>query len=1005
MASDTNSLYRGTPANVSAATAPPPPALQGVNGAGGAQGAAHVVSKPPPPPAEQLRQMMECSEVEVRTIEDRQSYCIIEDRWWRQWKKHAGYDEQQSETVAAPPPPGPIDNSELFDQESSIGRLKNHIEEVRAGSRYGQYFILTVDAYDLLEQWYGGGPRAERTAYEDSLFNVSLELHGMSLTAWKSSDLSGNAYTFNLSKYATVDDMKAKLCQQMHLDPDKTRLWDYFNKKYYGDQPLRGDQTLSAAKIMDNQDVLMEEQLEDGSWPEREKDLYDVGSGGGGWSTGGTGGQSGCDSAVNSVPPAVPGTVGLSNLGNTCFMNSVLQCLSHTPGLRHYFVSQAYMQHINVDNPLGHNGDVANAFASLLTLMWSGSTSHVAPRNFKWVMGRIRPQFAGYSQHDSQELLSFLLDGLHEDLNRVRVKPMTEPVEGNGRPDHEVAAEALNRHKLRNLSFVQELFLGQYKSTLVCPKTGYTSVTFDPFTSITLPLVSPQDEARRNIRVLVARKHHLTKAQVGVVQLSVHRSWTLRRVQEAAVEAANSSYGEANSSTGAVSERTESGQKISMRRSLLVEVYNGKVHDVYNLTDDQGKIGSNDIVVLFEVDDSRAFLENQSSPSGYTSLNPGVAGISNNHSSDDDGKEEEDVDMHEADLKDDVEVGTGVFVYNASIKPPLYSYGSPSIELHAQPWLLSLCAEQATPRYLNNEILYRMRKLVRPSPAACPDPSSSATTGFPKRVITQFDFDARVQQILVENRAESKASGALITAVGDDDEMQVGALTYSQAVEHAEHAFRAEGADLSEIVGPNLRHAGTKGKPVSSLSDSELDALDAALVDASCFEVFLTTEWVSMYNSATKVVLQHEGGNADDTLVSLRDNARTTSYSYKTNSRVYVCVLWTGDDVAGKVLKELLDPPGGTGANAGSVPGADSQSSADLSLDACLDLFSTTETLEEADAWYCPKCKEHRLASKTLQLWSLPPVLVFHLKRFTYDEWSRDKNETPVCNLTFEMCG
>ena len=122
-------------------------------------------------------------------------------------------------------------------------------------------------------------------------------------------------------------------------------------------------------------------------------------------------------------------------------------------------------------------------------------------------------------------------------------------------------------------------------------------------------------------------------------------------------------------------------------------------------------------------------------------------------------------------------------------------------------------------------------------------------------------------------------------------------------------------------------------------------------------------------------------------------------------ARVYVCVLWTGDDVAGKVIKELLDPPGGTGANAGSVPGADSQSSADLSLDACLDLFSTTETLEEADAWYCPKCKEHRLASKTLQLWSLPPVLVFHLKRFTYDEWSRDKNETPVCNLTFEMCG
>ena len=92
-----------------------------------------------------------------------------------------------------------------------------------------------------------------------------------------------------------------------------------------------------------------------------------------------------------------------------------------------------------------------------------------------------------------------------------------------------------------------------------------------------------------------------------------------------------------------------------------------------------------------------------------------------------------------------------------------------------------------------------------------------------------------------------------------------------------------------------------------------------------------------------------------------------------------------------------MHTPGGTGASVGSVAGAHSQANADLTLDACLDFFSTTETLEEADAWYCPKCKEHRLASKTLQLWSLPPVLVFHLKRFTYDEWSRDKNETPVC--------
>lgn len=53
-----------------------------------------------------------------------------------------------------------------------------------------------------------------------------------------------------------------------------------------------------------------------------------------------------------------------------------------------------------------------------------------------------------------QEFMSFLMDGLHEDLNRVKQKPYTEAVEGNGRPDEEVASEAWRRHLLRNDSLM-----------------------------------------------------------------------------------------------------------------------------------------------------------------------------------------------------------------------------------------------------------------------------------------------------------------------------------------------------------------------------------------------------------------------------------------------------------------------------------------------------------------------------------------------------------------------
>lgn len=54
---------------------------------------------------------------------------------------------------------------------------------------------------------------------------------------------------------------------------------------------------------------------------------------------------------------------------------------------------------------------------------------------FQTQVGRFAPQFSGYQQQDSQELLAFLLDGLHEDLNRVKKKPYLALRDAEGRPD------------------------------------------------------------------------------------------------------------------------------------------------------------------------------------------------------------------------------------------------------------------------------------------------------------------------------------------------------------------------------------------------------------------------------------------------------------------------------------------------------------------------------------------------------------------------------------------
>jgi len=84
-------------------------------------------------------------------------------------------------------------------------------------------------------------------------------------------------------------------------------------------------------------------------------------------------------------------------------------------------LSPQYIRDINKDNPIGTGGELAKAFGFLLRDLWSGETGAVAPRSFKTALGRHAEQFIGYDQQDSQELIAYLLDGIHEDLNRGEI--------------------------------------------------------------------------------------------------------------------------------------------------------------------------------------------------------------------------------------------------------------------------------------------------------------------------------------------------------------------------------------------------------------------------------------------------------------------------------------------------------------------------------------------------------------------------------------------------------
>ncbi|KAJ7393971.1 Ubiquitin carboxyl-terminal hydrolase 8 [Desmophyllum pertusum] len=183
------------------------------------------------------------------------------------------------------------------------------------------------------------------------------------------------------------------------------------------------------------------------------------------------------------------GLTGLRNLGNTCYMNSVVQCLSSVAPLAAYFISGAYREDINRSNRDGTRGELAENFSVLVRVMHSGQFKFVSPGEFKRTVGKFKSQFSGYDQQDSQELLAFLMDGLQEDLNKVKTKPYLKAPADDLDPQTS-ATIAWENHKKRNASIMVELFDGLFMSTVKCMVCSKESRTFDTFSNLTLPLPS-----------------------------------------------------------------------------------------------------------------------------------------------------------------------------------------------------------------------------------------------------------------------------------------------------------------------------------------------------------------------------------------------------------------------------------------------------------------------------------------------------------------------------------
>ena len=219
------------------------------------------------------------------------------------------------------------------------------------------------------------------------------------------------------------------------------------------------------------------------------------------------------------------GVCGSVNLGNTCFMNSSIACLSNCSELTSYFLEKTFENDINKKNVDGSQGHLAIEWYNLLCDYWLSNESYGNPKKIKNIVGSKNRKFLGYSQQDSNEFMTVFLEILGEDLNRTTKKKYIELKEQQKYENDIMAAERFwNLHIQRNDSIVTDLFHGLLKSIIICPRCGFNNITYDPFNTLTLTIpdaykISQLEQKRTKIITKTIKKEK-EKENVNIYYVS-----------------------------------------------------------------------------------------------------------------------------------------------------------------------------------------------------------------------------------------------------------------------------------------------------------------------------------------------------------------------------------------------------------------------------------------------------------------------------------------------------
>lgn len=710
------------------------------------------------------------------------------------------------------------------------------------------------------------------------------------------------------------------------------------------------------------------------------------------------------------------GITGLNNIGNTCYMNSALQCIRSVEELTMYFLNGNYDHDLNPSNPLSHNGNVAKAYGTLLKKMYEDNISSFSPSIFKGVIGKYGPNFSGYGQQDSQEFLLFLLDALAEDLSRIHKKPYIEKPDSTDEMVHDHAAlkafadKNWEIYKARNDSVVTDLFSGMYKSTVTCPICDKVSIIFDPFNSLTLQLPI-ENNWQREVLYFPFQKSPIR------IDVEIDKSATTIQLKEF------------------IAARVKADPNLM----VVAEPYRNRFYKMFddNMSISDYNLQAADVLGVYEVD---------SIPTNYNSKKPKRYSFGYNRPAEDSAP----------DIKSDKANRLLVPIFHRVEKN--VGRGSKSFFAQASYVVLDRKDQKDYDRILQKVLGNVSALTTNDLFDEESDVSTSAPTPEDSDIVITTDDGQSSDSNNVQAHSVEGEDGLVDVSMGDEAAEQNGD---AEAARRSPHAALRPGAILSRKL-QNEDHSSTmfdiRVAPSNNavpLGWNEFDdnkdyvsvfdripkrithrparggsmSLDGASSDASSDEA----EDIP-HDAPTNEV----NGSDDDDLPEVdamfshfhqTTNRRQQTYSSKARRKILIA-----QDSSNSLEAQSLIRPGesiivdwytsaydacfeGEKEDENEMKGAPTWNEPPLlddplltekrakrqnrkkhgiSLEDCLNETGKSETLSENNAWYCPRCKEHRRATKKLELWKIPDILVMHLKRFSSNRSFRDKLEVLV---------